>query len=819
MNGGVMALIRGPVVFAVAWILMELMRNLLHLGTGWPLWTIALITAVAVEIIIVLYRYEKSAVGRGKGRWLTALRLVALVALVWMLLQPVFSRKVNRELEQEVIVVMDDSASMDLVDPGQTESRYDIAADAINESGLFDELEGKVGVRIVRAARKALDEGEEEAEGWDQATDLANAMTTVLEQVPPDNLAGIVMVSDGRHNRPARVEDIARRFGILDAPIGVVAIGSETPPRDAAILEVRSPDAIHLGDRLRVTTVLKFDGYRGRRAKVLLKKGEEIVDERVISVPQDHHREEVRFNDVPEADGINSYTVELEDLGEEFFDKNNSWQFETAITDARTNVLIVDSHPRWEFRYLRNLFYGRDKSIHLQYVLLEPDTILGQQPARIPASAARKFGDAQATLLPESEEEWRKFDVIIIGDVPPNAIDEATWQTIQSCVTERAALLVAIAGPRHMPHGISSQTARGLLPVNYTPSRRTYFGSSAPPYRLVLTAEGRNHPITAQSDSRLENERLWGEFPDFRWRHPLLTDQDKDGVPDGSVKEGADVLVVASSEEDADISVNDASDLNNALARLAQRKARESRNALLLAQQVGNGKVAMLLTDRTWRLREGVGDVYHHRLWGQLVRWGAGPNLRSGTASVRLGTDHLSYTGDDKLQITARLWDAAKLPVQDESLKAEVWRDGEKLATVQMSYLEGSPGLHSAQAGPFPGSGDYQIRLEGKKVEDLLEADGEGNVSTAFRVVGAMSPVELSETTLNRPLLETLAELSGGRVVAPEESLQLAGLFLTGEETREELRETRLWDHWALLVLFCVLLTSEWVIRRGSGLP
>jgi len=44
-----MALIRGPVVFAVAWILMELMRNVLHLGTGWPLWTIALITAVALR--------------------------------------------------------------------------------------------------------------------------------------------------------------------------------------------------------------------------------------------------------------------------------------------------------------------------------------------------------------------------------------------------------------------------------------------------------------------------------------------------------------------------------------------------------------------------------------------------------------------------------------------------------------------------------------------------------------------------------------------------------------------------------------------------
>ncbi len=805
---GALTMIRGPVVFGASWGLMELLRKVLHLGTGWPLWTIALITALAVEFIIFLYRYEQSAVGRTKGNWLTALRLLALLALVWMLLQPVFSRKVNRELEQEVVVVLDDSASMDLVDPGATASRYDMAANAINESGLFDDLEGRVGVRFMRAARKALGEDEEEAEGWDQATDLANAMTTVLEQVPPDNLAGIVMMTDGRHNRPGRVEDVARRYGILDAPIGVVGIGSEESPRDAAILEVRSPDAIYLGDRLRVTTVVKFDGYRGRRAKVLLKKGEEIVQEQVISIPQDHHREEVRFNDVPETDGINAYTVELENLGEEFFDRNNSWQFETAITDARTNVLILDSHPRWEFRYLRNLFYGRDKSIHLQYVLLEPDTILGQQEERVPASAARKFGDAQATDLPESEEEWRKFDVIIIGDVPPESINESTWDIIRSCVTDRAAFLVAIAGPRHMPHAFESGIARDLFPVRYTPGRRTFFGTKEPPFRLILTAEGRNHPITAQSDSRLENERLWGEFPDFRWRHPV------DGV-----KEGASVLVVASSEESEEEAVGNADDLRSALSRLAQRKEREAKNALLVAQQVGNGKVAMLLTDRTWRLREGVGDIYHHRFWGQLVRWGAGPNLRSGTPSVRLGTDQLSYTGDDRLQITARLLDEQKNPVEDESLKAEIWRDGEKLTTVQMSYVEGSPGLHKAQAGPFPGSGDYQIRLEGRKASDLLEGEGAGGVSTAFRVVGAMSPVELSETTLNRPLLDTLAELSGGRVVAPEDAGQLAGLFLTGEETREELRETRLWDHWALLVLFCALLTSEWVIRRGSGLP
>ncbi|MEO1826932.1 MAG: hypothetical protein ABGZ31_14600, partial [Roseibacillus sp.] len=168
----VLTWIRGPLIFGLAWMLIFLLGRVLHLGTGWPLWTVALIAAVAGEIILRLYRYEQGAVGRRKGGWLTALRLTALVALVWMLLQPVFSRKVNRELEQEVVVVLDESASMNLIDPGETSTRYDIAAEAINASGLFEELEGKVGVRLMRAARKALGEDEEAAEGWDQATDL-----------------------------------------------------------------------------------------------------------------------------------------------------------------------------------------------------------------------------------------------------------------------------------------------------------------------------------------------------------------------------------------------------------------------------------------------------------------------------------------------------------------------------------------------------------------------------------------------------------------------------------------------------------------------
>ena len=43
-------MIRGSLGFAAAWGLMELLRKVFHLGTGWSLWPIALIMAVATTI-------------------------------------------------------------------------------------------------------------------------------------------------------------------------------------------------------------------------------------------------------------------------------------------------------------------------------------------------------------------------------------------------------------------------------------------------------------------------------------------------------------------------------------------------------------------------------------------------------------------------------------------------------------------------------------------------------------------------------------------------------------------------------------------------
>lgn len=801
-------ILRPVLMFAGLLLLLFGLSKIVRIAPDWTPWVVALVGALIAEALIRLYRYESRAVTPQRARILVALRLAALVVLGFILIEPTWVRKVKREIEREVIILIDDSASMSLIDEGQEKSRSEIGAAALTASNLEEELKGRLRVRTLHTARSIKTDGESAGEGWEDSTDLAAALDTILEQVPPEELAGVVMLTDGRHNRPSRVEDSARRFGILDAPVGMVAIGSEVPPKDAAVLSINAPEAIHLGDRMRVTVETLFQGYKGRTAKVTLFQGEKSLETRDVQVPQDTHREEIRFAQVPEEGGVNEYRVEISGLEGERFDNNNSWEFETSITDARTHVLIVEGYPRWEFRYLRNLFYGRDKSIHLQHVLLNPDRIANQNDPAIPASADRPFGDAKATRLPETEADWRKFDVIIIGDVDSSAIDTQQWEIISRCVTDRAAMLVLVSGPRFMPHGLTSNFAQELVPAEMDWGKRTYFQNAERPFRFGLTAEGLRHPITQQSIGETANEQVWSQFPEITWRHPVK-----------SIKEGAEVLLTAVSA-DTSSGANSSTDLNNALQALADRKQREADNALLVTRQTGKGKVALLLTDRTWRLREGAGDVFHHRFWGNLVQWGAGPTLRAGGKNLRLGTDQLTYTPDDKPKIIARLRNPDLTPVTDAEPKAEVVNlQGKVIATVPMSQVEGSEGLYEVSLDNFKDAGRYEVRVVGKEVKSLLNSDGLKEIKAGFRVIGSRGPIELAETTLNLPLMQSIADLSGGRVVTPDKISELKNLFISEKEDDYETRETSLWDNGWLLALFALLLTGEWVMRRSGGLP
>lgn len=365
------------------------------------------------------------------------------------------------------------------IDAAAARTRQELAVEAMTKPGALELLEKKYTVRRLRFGRRA-----EEADALKPApaegpadfrslTDLTAALRRARESVPPESLAGVVILSDMRHNGPLPPDDAARQLALTGAKICAIPVGSSRGAKDAAILKLEHPRGIFLGDRLRVKASLKADGLRGGEMKVRLSRDGAEVDAQTVKIPDDALRVEVPLSDTPPEKGIFSWRVEIEPLEGELFPENNVWSFDAAVSDDRTNVLLIDNRPRWEFRYLRNLFDSRDKSVHLQYALLEPDTVAGAAPPPdIPASAGRPFGEAEATRPPANAEEWRKFDVIILGDVSPSVFTEEIWSTLRECVGARGALLILIAGEEHMPRAFAAPAARELVPVKYQPGAR-----------------------------------------------------------------------------------------------------------------------------------------------------------------------------------------------------------------------------------------------------------------------------------------------------------------------------------------------------------
>ena len=672
--------------------------------------------------------------------------------------------------------------------------------------------EHPAGQQSTNPEHEKKQEQDSDVASFRQKTDLAGALEKALEDVPPENLAGILLLTDGRHNGEKSLEDVAKRLGMQGSPVCSVIMGASRGPKDASLMSLKAPESIFLGERMSVRTELKADRLRGQKLKVKLMRQGKPIDEKIIDVPEDEHRKQLRFSDTPEGEGIFRYSLEVEPVEGELTERNNHWAFDVAVSDDRTNVLLVDTRPRWEYRYLRNLFYGRDKSIHLQYVLLKRETIEGEERERtVYASASRKFGDAEATHLPGNEREWLKFDAIILGDVSPGVIGAETMKIIQRCVTERGALLVLIAGPRYMPHAFTDGGLKDMLPIRYTRKRNRYFEAPEPAYRLMLTPEGRHHSIMQQSTSSTENAQIWTGLPLLLWRHN-----------DIEAKEGATVLAYAESLRGRSVDSDEAVETIQGSARkLALRKKYMKENPLIVIQKYAAGGVVMLNFDRTWRLRYRIGDTYHHRFWGQVMRWGTIENLRAGTQRVRIGSDRLTYTAEEPIIVRAKLLDTDQKPLPDERAWADVYLGEDRVMRKRLEFRKDSNGIYQTVLNPIADPGRYRLQLESSAAARILRKRGGrrvDQVETEFMVVTTRDPVELAELSADRSIPSRLASLTGGSVTTPDEADSLLAHFGPGNETIMARRDLSLWDGWSLLILMVLAVSAEWILRKRAGL-
>jgi hypothetical protein len=441
---------------------------------------------------------------------------------------------------------------------------------------------------------------------------------------------------------------------------------------------------------------------------------------------------------------------------------NNQADCSVVVNDDPLKVLVVDASPRWESRYLVNLF-ERDKRVEVVRRYLS-------------VRQARN----ERELLPPTQEELDSFDLVVVGDLAPGEMTAADQGRLERFVVHRGGFAVFVAGARGMPGSYALGGIANLLPVRIV-SAGASAGASAPA-PLAMTSAAADNPIVAVLDDASLNRKLWTVLPPLR------------GIAAGVVaKPGAEVLL---------------------------ETANELHVPVVAVQRTGAGRVLWVGSPEIWRWRDRIGDRVHQTFWLQAVRWGLGLRLRGKDPHLQAALDRALIAPHESAELRVRTRRSDGAPA-GRPAHATVARIDDKGAVVAGSQRE----LELAPVADADGQWHVTLAglAEGHWRITATSGEPEQAQLTEVRDLVVRSHVsqEGIELGADLPNLQRLAQAGGFRADTLDQSVALITELCEHLETKDTPHRTThsLWDNFGALLLVLGLLSVEWMWRKRVGLP
>lgn len=673
--------------------------------------------------------------------------------------------------------------------------------------------------------KSALTGAQSSGEGRGQATNLATGLRFIADQIPGDEAGAVVIVSDGRHNAPGDPTEVARLLGSRGVRVYGLLTGSHEVSPDAAVEQVDAPEWIYQDDTLRATAIVRLDGLAGRAMNVEFLRGTTLLGTRTITANRNQEVQRVEFTDKPTGQPSFEYTMRVSQVGgeggpgsvHESNQDNNEKSFRVAIKKDKLYALLIDDRPRWEYRYLAAYLERPESPLKAQVILLSPVKI-DEVASHLPAKASPTNPRLEAEILPETREEWQAFDLIVLGDVPPEKLPVSAQQYIAAAVRDKGTTLITIAGQKYMPGAYAGTPLGELLPVaanemfdGESIARHTRGG-----FRPGLAPEGAVSVLGQLGPDSSSNAALWSTMPPWYW-HSAFT----------QAKPAASVLWSIT-----ELGMGGAGAEGGAPAGSLEAMRR---SALLASMPIGIGKSLYLASDQTWRMRQVYGTNAHDRFWGQVLRWAVGSDLPAGGKFVRFGASQQRYSQDQPVVIVARVLREDLTPATGLGFSAVARLTGKGAPAtgaspaVEARFVESpeTPGYYRATLGGLP-AGENEISLRGSEVERLLEIDPSVTQKTLLVTVTPSLNLEQRNMNTDPAMLSRIAQAGGGFSVDADFADVLAANLPAVERTQVSVHEAGFFSdpraegtkiaHWVFLMLFAVLISAEWAMRKAAGL-
>jgi len=775
-----------------------------------PAWPLLLLLIVLMVYYGWQYRSDARRLTRSRRWLLTVLRLVAVGCAVLMLVKPALSIAHTEKRTPVVAVLVDESLSMaypdarnhPFVPPNGSRverSRFAVAREATSRLLEPMGLNQQHRVIVYRFSGNVERIGEvsarnEDSSNWKESaaairralneptgahTNPGDALVDVLRDLAGNKLAGMVLISDGRSTATPQsgavtLEEAARRLKQAGVPVHTIATGTAEPLRDLALIELAAPKEANLDDTLTMRLTLVNHIEPGLQTELtVLEDGKPKV---VRKVRLNAGRNDVTLSLIVEGQelGDRKYTIKAPHYEDELTYDNNEISAHVRIVKRSLRCLFVAGKPTVEYHYLWPAL-ARDPIINVSCWLLDADVNYAQQ------------GKTPIDKLPQTIEEWNKYDVVILYDIDPEKISNEQESGLEQLIRTGGGLFV-IAGRNHGLDAlltVRSAKIGAMLPVEIDRNKQADYGQVfGKPFPTARTREGRQHPIFLFDPNPEINDKIWGSFPPMYWAHPTLGIKTKAT----SLLEKAEVTGEGEGEG----------------------------KVLMALWRYGEGAVFYSGVDALWRWRYPYENYDHHRFFTQIIRYLGETRLLGAQKQVVLQTDQKLYAPGGDVQVA--------LTVIDPSLLAQL-RNETLLATVR-DPQGGDFKVPLSLKGPrFIGHyrpkrvGEYVVQADHTLADASSARKKVFEETTRFDV--RLQSLEDIDTTADLEGMARLARITGGQAYDHTNLKNLGEMPATLSPQPQLIphrAEEDIWDSPLFLLLFLGTISTEWILRKKWSL-
>jgi hypothetical protein len=718
-----------------------------------PATTVFSVVIILATAALCIWAWKRSRYSRGIGV-LEALRLLLVVCIMLTLSQPEWREEYLPEQRPTVAVLWDQSRSMETQDQITGDDTTMLTrAEVVKPLLDASKWEG-----LKEMAEVVFEPFSSSSSNPRDATDLNSALKATQERHA--NLRGVVLISDGDWNMGSPPIRAASRLRSQGVPAFTIAVGSESQLPDIEVVSLDAPTFGVEGKPVRVPFTIDSALPRDYETTVSLRteSGEEILYN--VKVPaMGRLQDTITWR--PKSTGDITLTLSIPPERNEIDKKNNEQSARISIRSEELKVLVIESFPRWEYRYLRNAL-ERDPGVNVNCLLFHPQL--------------KKTGGGRPGYIEDfpSDAELAAYDVVFVGDVglAPGQLTDKECDKLQRLVRDQASGLVFLPGFRGNHYSLLGTSLAGMYPVALDPLKRRGVGSQLPG-RIELTEAGRKSLLTKLEDDDDSNSRVWEALPGFQWHAAAMR-----------AKAGTETLATHRSSIGP-----------------------FGRTPLLVTKTYGTGKVLFMGTDSAWRWRQGVEDKYHYRFWGQVARWMAYQRNMSEGQSMRLFHTPDRPKSGDVVSLNANVSSAFGEPLRDGTVVVQVAAPSGMTESIRMlPGEEESWGLFSNSFTPRE-SGEYILVMSSSETSSTL--------TTTLPVRGM--DLEKPGQPARFDVLQEISTITRGKMLLPTQLDTIIKKIGALPEPEPLERRLRIWCHplWGgwILLLFGIF----WTGRKIAG--